>query len=353
VNKMKRGEVEILSFRKAPMINKKTNKLEGDMPVITIEYNRKTKTIQQMKKNSDKYLSSNDPYYADIIDGLKQLRSTETDTGELRDFKNISDSELSNFAVKDYHILTEDGEVSFKDFDPDGNVFVLKKGKMEITTKTSKKDASKIMRIMEDIKCAPEEIAYGIKEINEKTKVYMGDWNPEIYKKIPKSIPYLYESFPEKKILRKTIELNPKTPKEYEDELLRQGHQISDYAGDILKKLETLKQKEEADLVSFSVDQLGFPKGATLQQIYDKAKELGLELCSPQVGPELRLAYKDQPMNEWLIIAMEVISDRDGNPTLFSVGRNSDGEWLDNSHGRLAIKWDSDSRFVFRSRNSV
>ena len=101
----------------------------------------------------------------------------------------------------------------------------------------------------------------------------------------------------------------------------------------MLNKIESLKQKEKIDLVSFSVEQLGFSNGATLQQIYDKAKGLGLELCPPQVGPEFRLNYKDQPNGEWLRIAMDSISGRGGYPGVFSVGCDDGGLWLSNYYG--------------------
>jgi hypothetical protein len=350
VNKIKRGEVEILSFRNMPKINFKTQKLEADIPVITLEYNLKTKIIEQMKKNSDQYLSQNDPYFNDIIDALKQLRRTKTDTGELRDFKQISLSELQNFKVKDYHILTENGEILFRDFNPDDNAFVLKMGLMDITSETSKTDASKIMKIVEGIECDSSQIAYGINEVNENTKAYIGEWNSEIMKKLPENIEYLYELFPEKKILRKTIELTTKTSKEYTEELLKQGYKTSDWAQDILNKVEPLKQKEEINIVSFSVEQLGFSNGATLQEIYNKAKELGLELCPPQVGPELRLNYKDQPNGEYLRIAMESISDSDDSPRLFGVHRYGSESWLDGGSGGLGYRWDGGRRFVFRFR---
>ncbi|MFH1608900.1 MAG: hypothetical protein ABH951_02720 [Patescibacteria group bacterium] len=198
--------------------------------------------------------------------------------------------------------------------------------------------------------CKSDQVAYGLNEINENTKAYIGEWNPEIFKKIPKNIEHLYESFPDKKIFRKEIELTTKTSEEYTKEIEAQGMKIYSYAQDMLKKIESLKNKEKADLVSFSVEQLGFPNGATLEKIYERAKELDLELCPPQVGPELRLNYKDQPNGEYLRIAMDSIADRDGSPGVFLVACDGDGLWLDDDRGDLDSLWSGDDRFVFRSR---
>ena len=215
----------------------------------------------------------------------------------------------------------------------------------------------RILELEEDLPiifdCGQDQIARNINEINENTKAYIGEWNPEIFQKIPDSIKYLYESFPEKKIFRKTIELTNKTPQEYMDQLIREGNKINSWAQDILNKLEKLKSNEEVDLVSFSVAQLGFPSGATTEQIYNKAKEFGLELCPPQVGPELRLDYTDQPNGEYLKIAMEPISFRDGNPLLFNVNRNDSESWLNYNNGRPLNHWNDDNRFVFRFRKSL
>ncbi len=197
--------------------------------------------------------------------------------------------------------------------------------------------------------CAENQIAYNINEVNKNTKAYVGKWSPEIMKKLPKNIEHLYESFPEKKIFQKTIELTTKTPKEYAQELISQGYKISNWAQDILNKIESLKQKEEIDLVSFSVEQLGFPNGATLQEIYDRAKEFKLELCPSQAGPELRLNYKDQPNGEYLKVAMEPINDRDGDPGLFGVDRGGSESWLSGGDGGLG-GWGGGDRFVFRFR---
>lgn len=200
--------------------------------------------------------------------------------------------------------------------------------------------------------CTKDQITKNPNEINKDAKAYIGEWNPEIMRKIPENIKYLYELFPEKKIFMKNIEITTKTPEQYIKELKKEGCRISGFARDILNKLESTKQKENIDVVSFSIKQLGFQNGATLQQIYDKAKELNLELCSPQVGPELRLNYKNQPDNEYLKIAMESISDRGGSPRLFDVCRDGSESWLDNDSGKLDFHYRGDTRFVFRFRKN-
>mgnify|MGYP000985917348 CR=1 FL=1 len=200
--------------------------------------------------------------------------------------------------------------------------------------------------------CKPDQIANTIDQVNEKTVAYIGPWNIEVYQKMPDTVKYLYESFPETKIFKQSLELSTKTPEQYTKELIDNGNQIYSYAQQILNKIEALKSPEQISLVSFSVEQLGFPNGATLQEIYDKAQSMGLELCPPQVGPELRLSYTDQPNNEYLVIAMEAITDADGGPGLFGVDRFDSEPYLGYFYGGLGFRWRGNYRFVFRSRKS-
>lgn len=201
--------------------------------------------------------------------------------------------------------------------------------------------------------CSKNQIAHSVSGLNENTKAYIGKWNPEIMKKIPDTIEYLYESFPEKKILKRNIELTTKNPKEYTQELLSEGYKIENIAQDLLNKLEPIKQKENIDIVSFSVEQLGFPNGARLQEVYDKAKEFGLELCPPQVGPELRLNYKNQPYDEDLTIATEPFVGINYFPLLFGVHRSNSGSWISDIHGQLGLHGRGDHRYVFRFRKDT
>jgi hypothetical protein len=132
--------------------------------------------------------------------------------------------------------------------------------------------------------------------------------------------------------------------------LLDAENRISDGGDDILKRTLLATEPTEVDLVIVTVAELGFPDGATRKQIYEKAFSLGLELCPAEVGPQLRLQYRDQPLGEWLLVAMEPIADSDGYPKVFLVKHDDDGLWLYSYYGDLALYWDGDDRWVFRRK---
>lgn len=152
----------------------------------------------------------------------------------------------------------------------------------------------------------------------------------------------------------KTIRLGTglETAEDFRESLEINGMKIGNWASDILGKPEfTVATKEtKVNLVVVTVEQLGFKNGATREQIYTRAKELGLELCPPEVGPQLRLQYKDQPINERLVIATEPICGSDGYFKLFGVECDCGGLWLGNGFGSSAGVWGVDCRFVFVRR---
>ena len=127
------------------------------------------------------------------------------------------------------------------------------------------------------------------------------------------------------------------------------GYRVSDWARDLMNQsaFTLAKKKVEVNLVRVTVKELGFPKGATRKEIYDRAAELGLKLCPAEVGPALRLAYTDQPMGEWLLIAMNPITDSGGFPRLFRVDHDRDGLWLHTRWSDPVYVWNPGDEFVF------
>ncbi len=233
VNRMKNGEIEILSFRHVPKINSRTQKLEGDIPIITIEYNLKTNTIEQMKKANDKYLKPDDPYFNEVIDALKQLRITKTDTGKLRAFTKINPSELENIKVDDYYVLTENGAIPFREFDPDIDGFVFKVGDIKITSEHLPVDVAKIVRIQIGTSYEPDEIAQHEGEITNKTKLYLGAL-PDDFINLLDNI-RIYTNFPKGEVLQNIVKITEdQTLDELQKQLDKQGIQKIGYAKDMI-----------------------------------------------------------------------------------------------------------------------
>ena len=144
-----------------------------------------------------------------------------------------------------------------------------------------------------------------------------------------------------------------KTAYEYRKAMKSAKNKVGEWANGILGKAEftCASQVTDVDLVVLSVAELGFKEGAKYSDICTRALELGLELCPAEVGPALRLAYKNQPKGEWLIIAMNAITDSDGDLNVFHVEHDNDELWLFGNNGHPDNFWGSVSRFVFVRRN--
>ena len=86
---------------------------------------------------------------------------------------------------------------------------------------------------------------------------------------------------------------------------------VGDRADEILGRpaFNLSKMRRDARLVVLAVSELGFDEeGASLADIHARARQLGFELCPAEVGPQLRLQYLNQPLGEFLHIAMRPIA---------------------------------------------
>jgi hypothetical protein len=199
--------------------------------------------------------------------------------------------------------------------------------------------------------CTKDQIAHVPSEINEDTKAYVGQLEPGIFQKLPETLEHVYTSFPEKKIRRESVEIGGKSKEQLISEMEAQGINISDDAKSMMDNPDfiTGTNREEAKLVHLTVADLGFKTSATTDQFYERAQALGLELCSPDTGPNYRLKYKDQPLNEWVRIGMKQITDSDGcYPVVFNLGRRGDGLWLDFVWADPGYTWGPGNECAFR-----
>lgn len=230
--------------------------------------------------------------------------------------------------------------------------------------------------------CEKSQIAHSPNEINENTKAYVGKLKPGILDLLQKyHIENVYTRFPEGRISFETLEIGgidfKKSFKELKEkfqikdelkwsqakeileqvsadtrkllsQLVEKQINISGYALDMLKSSDftALKEAKSIIIVRLKVADLlsGYP---TTDQIYAKAKELGLDLVPAEAGIHYRLKYKDQPLNEWLYMGMKQIAGRYGYPGVFRLNRGDGGLWLSRSSADPGDRWDPEDEWMF------
>jgi hypothetical protein len=121
------------------------------------------------------------------------------------------------------------------------------------------------------------------------------------------------------------------------------------YANDIIRKntFTVVLEEKEIQLIKISVAELGFKIGATYRNLCLRAKEIGLTLCPSEVGPQLRLQYKDQPSGECLNIGMEPILGSNGLVCIFTIKQDGHRSVLGDKSGVSGFFVDSMDYFIF------
>lgn len=148
----------------------------------------------------------------------------------------------------------------------------------------------------------------------------------------------------------KTIKLGTgfKAAYDFRTTIVEKGMKVSDLAGDILSRpaFRAAGEGMEVDLIKVTVAELGL-ECVRGKQIYARARELGLDLCPAEVGPQLRLQYKDQPDGECLVVGMEPILGSVAALSVFSVGRHGSELRLHVHCGSPDTPWNSLTQWVF------
>jgi hypothetical protein len=106
--------------------------------------------------------------------------------------------------------------------------------------------------------------------------------------------------------------------------------------------------KTGVELAVLSAADLGVESDqVSLAEVYRRARQAGLELCPAEVGPQLRLDYRNQPLGEALDIAMEPVATYGGEPTILTLANWGTGLLLIGRDGRPESTVFPKSRFVF------
>ena len=136
----------------------------------------------------------------------------------------------------------------------------------------------------------------------------------------------------------------------YRDALDSAKIKIGDSADEILGRpaFPYARTKTDVELAVLSAADLGVGSDqASLAEVYQRARQAGFELCPAEVGPQLRLDYRNQPLGEALDIAMEPVATYRGDPTILTLVNWGTGLMLVGRDGRPESMVFRKSRFVF------
>ena len=124
-----------------------------------------------------------------------------------------------------------------------------------------------------------------------------------------------------------------RTGAELLDTLLEEKCRVSFWSTQALENPDFPVAAEEmtVDIVVISMLEMGFAEGelATLDTIYNRAKQMGLETCPVETAAQIRLQFRDQPdyatgerLGEFFVGSEPFILTREGFPKIFSVVRD-------------------------------
>lgn len=289
-----------------------------------------------------------DPHIGEVVKNkLSGLSGGKSYEKKLNDMKLLT---LIENKTKNGQVLTKNDLVFLYEIDSPIQGFGYQRDP-RIKELREQRDPQADMLVVLD--CSQDQIAHTASEINQNTRAYLGQLKPGTFDKVQQyKIEHVFTTFPEGKIRKFEITIGGKMTKQLERELKEKNINVSSYGQSMLKSEDftVLSNQENATLVRLKVADLGFANGATTDEIYRKAQELGLELCPAEVGPNLRLQYLDQPLGEYFWIAMKQIAGRGGYPLVFELVRYEDGLWLYGSWVSPGSRWVPDDEFVFRLR---
>ncbi len=212
------------------------------------------------------------------------------------------------------------------------------------------------LRAVEDLKRQVDEllhkspIAWGAERISDKTRIYIGKLEPGIFQALPPSVEGIYTAFPEGEMQLVDIQVGGRDLKGLTELLAAHQVRVFPTVEKAMKdkQFSPLKHLEAMKFIRLTVADLGLADAVGNEELFDRAQELGLELCPSAVSVDYCVQGQDRLDDTTTYIAMESILNRDGDEYIFEVGGGPSGLYLSDVWSGPDRKWASDRYFLFR-----
>ncbi len=169
-------------------------------------------------------------------------------------------------------------------------------------------------------------------------------------------------TYPNCRVITRVVYVGARDASELLEDLTGHNVQINELGMRLLssRSFKVSETRHPLVTVELTVDNIGYPQGATISEIYEKVPALGLSLCPIDLGPHLRLQYLDQPEGFWgkpasehrappgsITIASEPLEEDDDFPKGFYLRRIKGVLWLRGYQSGPEHVWDPDDHFIF------
>ena len=118
----------------------------------------------------------------------------------------------------------------------------------------------------------------------------------------------------------------------YKREIELKGISLEESFEWIYNCIQVIDRRKTVGIAVHSLRELGFDKPASVKEIHDAGMNLGYSLCPPELSLALRLTFLDQPIFQYLTLAMEPIIDKEGRAWCIAVVHNTfkkdDHKWV-------------------------
>lgn len=162
-----------------------------------------------------------------------------------------------------------------------------------------------------------------------------------------KDIPF--KPLPEGVIRYPDLTYGGKPEEELEKAVALGGHNISGWGTRAMRgpDFTTLSEPRTLSLVRGPLSALGLTDLSTLPEILERAGTFGLGEVPAEAGPYQRMADTEQPLGDVYWMAMKPITDSNGDPRVFKLGRGESGSWLYGDWANPDNQWNPENEFVF------
>ena len=197
--------------------------------------------------------------------------------------------------------------------------------------------------------CPKSQIAQNINQITGSTKVFIGKLKPGVIDKLPKGLKHIYTSFPDHEIHLENMQIGGHNKEELTELLIKRAGKIMFIAKEMIDSPDfvTSQDVQTIKLVRLRVKDLGFIGQPNNEQLLQRAKLMGLDLCPAETALWYLIKNPDQFFKRSLSFAMKPIEDRDRQNIFMISVREGQVRLLFNI-GNPEYMRDLETEFVFR-----